>query len=165
MMKKKMSRHEAILWNIAMPGFGQLLNGRVIKGLLFIFLEIFINAKSHFNLGIMYSFQGDISRATTIMDYQWLMFYPCIYMFAMWDAFREAVPPSTRYSYLPFVFGAFFVTVGLMYASKITIFGVIWGPVFMPMAFLIPGLITGWILQWLFKRLDHKSPSEPNQTD
>lgn len=158
-MKKKMSRHEAILWNIAMPGFGQLQTGRYIKGVLFILLEFLINVKSHFNLGIMYSFQGDIARATTIIDYQWLMFYPCVYMFAMWDAFRDADPPSTRYSYLPFVFGAFYVTVGLMYASKIYIFGVNLGPVFLPMVFLLPGLITGWILQWIIFRWNKKSYS------
>lgn len=165
MMKKKLRRHEAILWNIAMPGFGQLLNGKYIKGILFILLEFIINVKSHFNLGIMYSFQGDIPRATMIIDYQWLMFYPCVYMFAMWDAFREADPPSTRFSYFPFVFGAFFVTVGLMYASKIYIFGVNWGPVFMPMAFLLPGLIIGWILQWLFLKTGKKAVNERNQAE
>lgn len=164
-MKKKMSRHEAILWNVAMPGFGQLQTGNYLKGFLFIFLEFLINTKSHFNLGIMYSFQGDIARAASVIDYQWLMFYPCVYMFSMWDAFRDADPPSTRYSYLPFVFGAFYVTVGLMYSSKITIFGVNWGPVFLPMAFLIPGLMTGWIIQWIIRLVTKNSVPPSHQAE
>ncbi|HET6872919.1 MAG TPA: hypothetical protein VFH42_08040 [Sporolactobacillaceae bacterium] len=164
-MKKKMSRHEAILWNVAMPGFGQLQSGNYLKGFLFIFLEFLINSKSHFNLGIMYSFQGDIARAASVIDYQWLMFYPCVYMFSMWDAFRDADPPSTRYSYLPFVFGAFYVTVGLMYSSKITIFGVNWGPVFLPMAFLIPGLMTGWIIQWIIRLVNKNSVPPSHQAE
>lgn len=29
---------EAILWNIALPGFAQLLNRKFVKGIIFIFL-------------------------------------------------------------------------------------------------------------------------------
>ncbi|MBU8878855.1 hypothetical protein BGM26_07630 [Bacillus sp. FJAT-29790] len=30
---------EALLWSIALPGFGQFLNGKPIKGIVFVFLE------------------------------------------------------------------------------------------------------------------------------
>jgi TM2 domain-containing membrane protein YozV len=36
---KKTTKLEAILWSVAFPGFGQLLNGHLIKGIMFIFLE------------------------------------------------------------------------------------------------------------------------------
>ncbi len=34
---------EKLFWSIALPGFGQLLNGKYLKGGLFIFLEFLIN--------------------------------------------------------------------------------------------------------------------------
>ncbi|XJZ28279.1 hypothetical protein ACF5W4_05655 [Bacillota bacterium Lsc_1132] len=147
---KMMSRMEAVLWNIALPGFSQLLLGNYLKGILFVLLEFVINVNSQFNLAIMYSFIGEIDKAESVVDYQWLMFYPCVYMFAMWDAYRVVMPPDERFSFLPFVFAAYFVTVGLMYSSKLTVFQLHPGPVFLPMVFLPLGLLVGLVLKYFF---------------
>src|SRR4051812_11959781 len=119
---KKMGRLEAILWNIAFPGFSQLLMGHYVKGILFVLLEFVINANSQFNSAIMYSFLGEMDQAYSVLNFQWLMFYPCVYMFALWDAYRSSMPEDEKFSFLPFVVSAYFVTVGIMYSSKITIF-------------------------------------------
>jgi len=42
-------RIEKRLWSIALPGFRQLLNGKFLKGLLLIGLEVLINVQSNFN--------------------------------------------------------------------------------------------------------------------
>lgn len=149
------SKTEALLWSIALPGFAQLLNKKIVKGLVFIFLEFLINVNSHFNLGIRASFLGEIEQAIQIIDFQWLMFYPCVYMFAMGDAFKDAEGESSPYSFLPFVFGAYFVTVGLMYSTVFKINGVLLGPIWLPILSLIPGLLLGyliWALIFWFKR-------------
>jgi hypothetical protein len=146
---KKMGRLEAVLWNIAFPGFSQLLNGQYIKGILFVFLEFLINSKSQFNLAIMYSFIGEMEKADSVLNYQWIMFYPCVYMFAIWDAYRFAMPKEEKLSFLPFVFSAYFVTVGIMYSTKMTIFNMNLGPVFLPILFLLPGLISGFLMKYL----------------
>lgn len=148
---KKLSKLEAVLWSIAFPGFSQLLSGQYIKGLLFVTLEFIMNVNSHFNSAIMFSFLGDIEKAEKVINYQWLLFYPCVYMFSMWDGYRYAMPAEEKYSYLPFVFSAYFVTVGLMISPKVTIFKVHPGPVFLPMSFVIPGLLVGFLLKWLLK--------------
>ncbi|SDP63900.1 hypothetical protein [Halobacillus aidingensis] len=145
-MNKKPNKHEALLWSIAFPGFGQILNGKILKGTVLLVLEIIINVQSRFNLTIMYSFLGEINTAIKTPDYQWLMFYPCLYMFAIWDAYRDAEGETTPISYLPFVFGAFFVTVGLIYSARIKVFGFLIGPVFLPMLFLVPGLVCGFFI-------------------
>jgi hypothetical protein len=147
-MKKKPSSGEVILWSIAFPGFGQFLNGSYFKGFLFVVLEFVLNTKSNFNLAIYYSFIGEIQKAIEVTNIQWLMFYPCIYIFSMWDAFRETEAIDNKeYLHLPFVFSAYSVTVGLMFSSEIKIFDVILGPVWLPMLFLIPGLSIGLILR------------------
>ncbi|WP_182480694.1 hypothetical protein [Peribacillus asahii] len=46
------------------------------------------------------------------MDYQWLMFYFCLYFFAMWDAWKDAGGGKGNCFFLPFVFAAYFVTFG-----------------------------------------------------
>jgi hypothetical protein len=146
---KKLGKLEAILWNIAFPGFSQLISGQYVKGILFVILEFLINAKSHFNLAILFSFLGEMEKAYYVINFQWLMFYPCVYMFALWDAYRFAMPKEEKLSFLPFVFSAYFVTVGIMYSSKITIFKWNIGPVFLPMLFLIPGLLIGFFIRYL----------------
>jgi hypothetical protein len=153
---KKPGKLEAILWNIGLPGFAQLISGQLIKGILFILLEFTINVCSNFNLAIMYSFQWKIDQALDVTNFQWLMFYPCLYFFALWDGYRDAMPETERETYLPFAFAAFFVTVGLMYSPNLTLFGVLFGPVFLPMLFLIPGLLIGFTLKYLVIHI-HKS--------
>lgn len=146
---KKLGRLEAVLWNIAFPGFSQLLTGHYVKGILFVLLEFVINANSQFNLAIMYSFLGEMDKAYAVLNFQWIMFYPCVYLFALWDAYRFAMPKDEKLSFLPFVFSAYFVTVGIMYSSKITILKWKLGPVFLPMLFLIPGLLIGFLIKYL----------------
>jgi hypothetical protein len=153
---KKMSRLEAVLWNIAFPGFSQLIIGQYFKGVLFVLLEIVVNVMSRFNRAIMYSFLGEIKKAEAVIDYQWLMFYPCVYMFSMWDGYRSAMPDNERYSFLPFVSCAYFVTVGLMVSPKVSIFQIHPGPVFLPMLFLIPGLLVGFLFKYLLAFFNKK---------
>ncbi len=145
---KTVTRHEALFWSIAFPGFGQVLNRQVAKGLIFIFFEFLINVNSNFNTGIVYSFQGNFDQAAACLDFQWLLFYPCMYMFAMWDAFKHADGPALKpYTFLPFVFGAITVTVGLFYYDTVINWGLKMGPVFFPMLCLTPGLVIGFFLK------------------
>ncbi|MGD6817544.1 hypothetical protein ACQCVE_10815 [Metabacillus sp. 113a] len=150
---KKTGKLEAILWSIALPGFGQFLNGHFGKGLVFITLEFLINYNAGFNLAIKFSFNGDIANAFQTADPQWLMFYPCVYFFAMYDAYKFANGPSPRFSFLPFAFAAYFVTVGIMYADKAVVFGILPGPVWLPMLFLLPGLAAGFGLRFILLKL------------
>jgi hypothetical protein len=136
---------EKLLWSIALPGFGQILNQKYIKGILFIFLEFLVNIQSNFNEAIISSFQGNIDTSIVQIDYRWLMFYPCLYFFSMWDAVKDANGKEeiTPFLFLPFVFSAYFVTVGLIYSNKVKLFGLLFGPIFLPMLFVIPGVLFG----------------------
>lgn len=147
-----MDGKEALFWSIALPGFGQLLNRKYIKGILFIALEFLVNMKANFNYIIMLSFQGSMDRAAVNANYSWLLFYPCLYFFAMWDAFKDAGGGRDKYSYMPFVFSAYFVTTGIFYSSTWKIFGVLLGPVWLPMLFVIPGLAVGFLIKKILIR-------------
>ncbi|WP_035323617.1 hypothetical protein [Peribacillus kribbensis] len=139
---------EKLLWSIALPGFGQLLNRKYVKGLLFVFLEFLINGQSHFNQVIFLSFHGDISHAILQTNYHWLLFYPCLYFFAMWDAWKDAGGGRGRYSFLPFVSCAYMVTVGTIYSPRFTLFGLLLGPIWLPILSVIPGVLIGLAIKW-----------------
>lgn len=149
-------RVEVLLWCVALPGFGQLLNRKYVKGVLFLGLELLINLQSNFNTAIQLSFRGQIDKAISQTDYQWLMFYPCLYLFSLWDAYRDAGGGGSPYAFLPFVSSAFFTTVGLIYSSNVILFGSLWGPVWLPILFCIIGFSLGWLLKgflnWVSRR-------------
>lgn len=158
---KERNKLELLLWGIAFPGFGQLLNGRYAKGLLFIILELVINVNSNFNRIIMYSFNGDTRLAAETADYGWLMFYPCIYFFAIWDAYKEGAGENTSFAYLPFVSSAYFVTLGIIFSENFTLFSLYPGPVLLPLLFLIPGLIIGSGVRALLIYYKKKKDTDP----
>jgi hypothetical protein len=144
---------ERLLWSIALPGLGQFLNQKYMKGIILLILEFLINVQSNFNEAIHLSFLGRIEEAVQVINYQWLMFYPCLYFFAMWDAYKDAGGGKSPYAFLPFVFCAYFVTIGLMYSTELTIFGIFFGPIWLPILSVIPGVIVGFIIRELLIRI------------
>ncbi len=128
------------------------MNGKVLKGIVFVLLEVIINIQAHFNSIIILSFHGEIEKAIQLADYQWLMFYPCLYFYAMWDAWRESGEKIGKGSFYPFVFAGYFVTLGCIYSSSFRLFGVLLGPVWLPILSVIPGIFIGKILQKVTKR-------------
>ncbi|MDN4074337.1 hypothetical protein QYF49_15220 [Fictibacillus sp. CENA-BCM004] len=143
---------ERLLWSVALPGVGQLLNKDYIKGFLFLLLEMIINLQANFNQIILLSFHGRIEEAMSATHYNWLMFYPCFYFFSLWDAYKNATDSSSKFAFFPFVFAAFSVTIGLIYSPVLYVFGKLWGPVWLPILFLFPGLMIGFIFRGLARR-------------
>lgn len=135
---------EKILWSIAIPGFSQLLNGKFLKGLLFIALEFWINNHAHLNEVIALGFQGDIAGSVQIVNLQWLMFYPCVYMYAMWDAYKDAGGGASPYVVIPFVFGVYFGTIGVIFSYSFL------GPVWLGIIGAFVGIGIGILLRSVF---------------
>lgn len=143
---------EKIFWSVALPGFGQFLNQKYVKGFVLITLELLINVGSNLNRCIMLSFHGDIQGAINATNFQWLMFYPCVYMYSIWDAYRDSTN-TANFSFFPCVFAAFFATVGIMYSPKLRIYGLLLGPVWLPMLLCFVGLGFGYLLKTVVKQV------------
>lgn len=148
---------EKILWSIALPGFAQILNKKFFKGLLLIGLEILINIQSNFNDVIILSFHGEIERAIGQTNYQWLMFYPCLYFFAIWDAYSDANGKKVSLAFLPFVFSAYLVTVGLIYSATFKVNGMLLGPIWLPMLSLPMGILIGILLRFMLLKFVYRA--------
>lgn len=145
----KNKKSEVLLWSIALPGFGQLLNRKYVKGILFILFEIIVNIKGRVNEVIVYSFLGQMEQAIQKADYLWIMFYPCLYLFAIWDAYRDAGGGEHPFQFLPFVFSAYTGTIGVIYSTRFTIYGYLIGPIFLSIIAMVLGFLIGFILKKL----------------
>ncbi|GIO24850.1 hypothetical protein [Oceanobacillus sp. J11TS1] len=159
-LTKKSKKLEAVLWSIALPGFAQLLNHRYIKGILFIGLEILINVMGNLNTVIILSFHLKIEEAIAQTNYLWLMFYPCLYFFTIWDAYKDAGGGEKPFAYLPLAFTAYFVTVGVIFSPNLTIFGHFIGPVWMPILSTPIGLAIGGLIRWFLLKINADGESE-----
>lgn len=149
----KERRLEAILWSIAFPGFGQFLNKKYLKGFLFVILEFAVNVQAKLNTAIIPSFYGNGQMANATVNYQWIMFYPCLYLFSMYDAYRDAGGKEIPYSFLPFAISAYFGTVGIIYSNDFKLFGHLAGVIWSPILFHIVGYLIGMIIRLIVLKL------------
>lgn len=148
-MKKYRSPLISALWSVAIPGFGQLYIGDYVVGTILVILEFTINVKANLNLTILYSFKGQFHYAADTADFQWILFYPCIYAFSIWHAYNEALEINRNHNRGPngnfylnnTKYNGFFIgcaiggTLGVIYSYKI-------GPIFCGIS---AGLIAGLI--------------------
>jgi hypothetical protein len=81
----------AAFFSLAYPGFGQMLQQRLLKAFILISWELFINQKAHVNLGILYTMLGQFDKAKQVLDERWLPLYIGIYTFAIWNGYRTTV--------------------------------------------------------------------------
>lgn len=149
----------ALVWSLFMPGFGQLYNNNYFHAFFFISMEIFINNMGKINLSIYHSFNGDFLKALEILNFQWAMFYPCLYAFSAWDAFnrakiinhelnKEKVELPERVTYLNGLFIG--TTVGLNLGL---LWGVMGSPIFGTLLGGMVGAIIGVITENVIKHV------------
>jgi len=147
-IEAKSNSLEVLLWSIALPGFGQLLNRKYIKGILLVALEFAVNILGNLNTAIVLSFHGQIQEAIHQTNYLWFMFYPCLYFFAIWDAYKDAGGSKTPFAYLPFATSAYIVTLGVIFSPVLKISGYYIGPVWLSIISIPIGVTVGFLLKW-----------------
>ncbi|MDO7789082.1 hypothetical protein P6N53_17870 [Desulforamulus aquiferis] len=86
----------AMAWSTLFPGFGQIYNRDYLPAVLFLVSEFLINVMANLNIGIYHAFNGDYGKSLSVLDFQWLLFYPCIYGFSIWQAYRYAIDNNTN---------------------------------------------------------------------
>lgn len=145
---------EKALWSMAIPGFGQFLNKKHFKGIVLVFLEFIINVKANINTAIVLSFLGRTEQAVEASNYQWLMFYPCVYLYSIWDAYRDGSEEKEKpLLFIPFVAAAYMETIGVIYSQFFRINGILIGPIFLPMICIFIGLGIGFIIRFFILKL------------
>jgi TM2 domain-containing membrane protein YozV len=80
----------AALWSIFIPGFGQFYVQDYLTGLVLIAFEVALNLLSHLNLAIYYSFTGEYEKAASVVNMEYGLFYPSVYVYNIWHAYNKA---------------------------------------------------------------------------
>lgn len=78
-------------WAALMSGLGHLQCNRIFKAVILIGWYLTIVMKSGLSQAAVHTFLGQFAKAKEGIDYQWLLFWPSIYIFGIVDAYSDAV--------------------------------------------------------------------------
>nr|WP_092071939.1 PAS domain-containing protein [Dendrosporobacter quercicolus]NSL48727.1 PAS domain-containing protein [Dendrosporobacter quercicolus DSM 1736]SDM34488.1 PAS domain S-box-containing protein [Dendrosporobacter quercicolus] len=88
---QKRTPYAALLWSAMLPGFGQMYNRDFIVGAVLIILEFGTNILAKLNYAIIHSFNlSPQVNELTDANFQWMLFYPGIWSYSMWQAYNKA---------------------------------------------------------------------------
>lgn len=77
----------AVIWSMFIPGLGHLYLNRIPTAFYLVVWTVTVIYFSNLTPAVLHTFIGDFEKATTLLDPQWLLFLPSIYVFAMYDAY------------------------------------------------------------------------------
>jgi hypothetical protein len=86
-----------MIWSFFTPGLGQLYGGSTVVGTFVLAWWIYVCYKAEIVRSFLYSFQGDFNHAAAIVDWQWFLFIPSMYAFAMYQAYASVNESNTLY--------------------------------------------------------------------
>ncbi|MDH7479490.1 MAG: hypothetical protein QHH02_05725, partial [Syntrophomonadaceae bacterium] len=86
-------------WSAAFPGAGHLLLGATAEGMFLMVWEIWTNLQAKINTTIFFSMTGRFDQAREVLDTRWLLLYVPVYVFALWDSYRQTLELN-KYSIL-----------------------------------------------------------------
>lgn len=100
----------ALAWSALLTGFGHLYNGKAFKAVILLGWTVAIIYFAQLNGAVIATFNGQFDRAREIINYQWILFFPSIYLFTAWDAYNDSVEKNklfveTQKNYLRKVYG------------------------------------------------------------
>ncbi|WP_407268242.1 hypothetical protein [Radiobacillus sp. PE A8.2] len=87
----------AAVWSTLSPGLGQLYSGHTIAGTFILAWWIFVTYKANAIGSWFYSSIGDFTIATVMVDWQWFLFIPSMYAFAIYQAYAAVNENNTLY--------------------------------------------------------------------
>ncbi|QPC46150.1 hypothetical protein [Mangrovibacillus cuniculi] len=87
----------AIIWSFITPGLGYLYINRIPSLVISIILWVSLSTLAHLYEGIFFTLMGDFERARIVMDVQWSLFLPSIFVFFAYDAYVSTVEYNKIY--------------------------------------------------------------------
>jgi len=87
----------AIFWSIFVPGLGQLYIHRITTAFFVIIWTVVFFYHSRGLEAISLLFLGEIQQSTSVIKPEWLLFFPSIYGFAVFDSYINTVENNKLY--------------------------------------------------------------------
>ncbi len=87
----KRSPGMAAIWSLFVPGLGQLYVHRIVAAFFAVIWTVVFFYYSHGLDALTYLLMGDIRKSTSVINPEWLLFFPSIYGFSLYDAYINTV--------------------------------------------------------------------------
>lgn len=84
-------------WSVFTPGLGQLYGGSTVVGAFMLAWWIYIYYKAVAVRTFLHSFLGNFETANAIVDWQWFLFLPSMYAFAIYQAYVSVTENNTLF--------------------------------------------------------------------
>lgn len=81
----------ALVWSALFPGLGHLYLHHVISGFFIFLYTVGICYFGHILHAIHLSMLGNFAQAKEVLDMQWTLYFPSIYLFVVYDSYVSAV--------------------------------------------------------------------------
>lgn len=81
----------AVAWSMGIPSIGQLYLHRIILAVFILISTIVIVWQSNLILALHYLILGDVAASSSVLDQQWLLYFPSYYFFTIYDAYTSTV--------------------------------------------------------------------------
>ncbi|WP_027085958.1 hypothetical protein [Cohnella panacarvi] len=81
----------AALWSMGVPSVGQLYLHRIVLAAFILISTIVIVWQSNLILALHCMIIGDWSTASSVVDEQWVLYFPSFYYFTIYDAYTSTV--------------------------------------------------------------------------
>ncbi|WP_245203493.1 hypothetical protein [Ammoniphilus resinae] len=104
-----------------MPGVGQMYNGQVVKGVVFMLIEHFDNSFGKINEAIHLDFNGFHHQALEVLQHDFAMFYPGFYVYVVWDSYYHGKPHGNKKSAILFVIAGFLGEIATIFSRYLPI--------------------------------------------
>lgn len=76
-------------WSMIMPGLGHLYSDRMLKSVVLTGWYLAVVLRSGLTMAAFHTLLGHFDVAKTFIDYQWMLFWPSIYIFGIVDAYSD----------------------------------------------------------------------------
>lgn len=87
----------AIIWSLFIPGLGQLYIHRIVTAFFVIIWCVVFFYYSHALEAISLLFLGEIDKSTSVLHPEWLLFFPSLYGFSVFDSYMNTVENNKLY--------------------------------------------------------------------
>lgn len=87
----------SVIWSLFMPGLGQLYIHRILTAAFVVVWGVVFFYFSHTLEAASLLFLGEIKQATSKLDPEWLLFFPSLYGFAIYDSYSNTVENNKLY--------------------------------------------------------------------
>jgi TM2 domain-containing membrane protein YozV len=81
----------SVIWSFLVPGLGQLYIHRIITAFFIVVWVVVFAYYSHGLEAISLLFLGKVKESTSVINSEWLLFFPSIYGFAIYDAYVNTI--------------------------------------------------------------------------